>query len=948
MSMIRLRGARQHNLKNIDLDIPHDRLVVITGLSGSGKSTLAFDTLYAEGQRRYVESLSAYARRFLERMPKPDVDLIEGLSPAIAVKQKQTSHNPRSTVGTVTEIHDYLRLLYARIGKPHCHQCGQPIHPQSIDQMVEALMAHRDGTRMIIMAPLVQHQRGSHQSLIRRLQKDGFARLRIDGTIQDIENIGALSKNEYHAIDVVVDRIVIGRSSRNRLADSMELALSLSGGRAWVDLPDDTANPSLAFSEQAACHDCGILYPELTPAAFSFNSPHGACPQCDGLGVSAVFDTALIVPDPSLSIIQGAVLPWSHRRSKSFMAFLKAFAGSYHADLETPFAGLPEALKTALFYGSEKSEPHKPALPPVGRRGNTVPPFEGLIPQLMRRYRETETANTREELSRYMRFRACSACGGARLRPESRAVKVGDLALHEFSHLVIPRAIGFLRELSLEGQEALVAGKIVREALQRLEFLQDVGLPYLTLDRSAETLSGGESQRIQLATQIGAKLTGVLYVLDEPSMGLHPRDTRRLLQSLLRMRDLGNTMLVVEHDRDTIMAADHVIDMGPEAGINGGRVVFQGPPQALLCSDASLTGRYFSHRMGIALPSVRRQGSAKAIIVNNARRHNLKGIRVSFPLGCFICITGVSGSGKSTLVNHTLLPAFRRHSGADATPGDLEAEVTGLEHIDKIVNVDQSPIGRTPRSNPGTYTGVFNIIRDLFAKTQDARVRGYSTSRFSFNVKGGRCEACHGDGLVKIEMHFLPDVYVPCDVCNGRRYNRETLEVRYKGRNIAEVLDLTVNQCLRLFDRVPHIQGKLQTLVDVGLGYIRLGQSANTLSGGEAQRIKLATELSRRGTGSTLYLLDEPTTGLHSHDINNLLQVLNRLADKGNTIIVIEHNMDVIKSADHIIDLGPEGGDGGGFVLGCGTPEEIAAISNSYTGEYLAAALTEKTECGNL
>ena len=942
MNLIRIRGARQHNLKNIDLDIPRDQLVVITGLSGSGKSTLAFDTLYAEGQRRYVESLSSYARQFLERLPKPDVDFIEGLSPAISIEQRQKSHNPRSTVGTVTEIHDYLRLLYSRIGTPHCYRCGQPVVSQHIDQMVDMLLAYPAGTRMLIMAPLVTEQKGSHQALIKRLKKDGFARLRIDGLIKEIETIGQLPKSVAHSIDVVVDRIVISAPIRNRLSDSMELALSLSDGHAWVELVDiPTGRPPtdlLVFSEKPACPSCGIQYGEFSPASFSFNSPLGACPQCDGLGLSGAFDIERMVPDPELSLTEGAVLPWAKRQSKAFSAFLKAFAHQYGADLESPFKDLPEAFKSALFYGTRETNICF-EIPRYDGILSHAKPFEGLIPHLTRRYRESESQHGRDDMGRYMRFAECSACHGTRLRPESRAVKIDGLGIHDIGRLTISEAMRFFRVLKLNGQRALVADKIIQEISQRLEFLQDVGLAYLSLDRTANSLSGGESQRIHLATQIGAKLTGVLYVLDEPSIGLHPKDNQKLLQTILKMRDLGNSMLVVEHDQDTIMAADYVIDMGPEAGIRGGQVIFKGPPQAMVRDENSLTGRYFSGRLRIPLPARRRKAGPKQLFVANAHLHNLKGIRVAFPVGCLICVTGVSGSGKSTLVIDTLYKAFKQNRNM---AGDLDGGrdgFEGLDLIDHVINIDQSPIGRTPRSNPGTYTGVFNLIRDLFSKTSDARTRGYSMGRFSFNVKGGRCEACRGDGVIRIEMHFLPDVYVPCDVCRGRRYNRETLEVRYKGKNIAEVLRLTVNQALRFFDRITAIRERLQTLIDVGLGYLRLGQTADTLSGGEAQRIKLARELSKKGTGQTLYILDEPTTGLHIHDINNLLQVLNRLVDNGNSVIVIEHNLDVIKSADHVIDLGPEGGEAGGYLIGCGTPEEIAALPNSHTGRYLAGAL---------
>jgi excinuclease ABC subunit A len=939
--LIQIRGARQHNLKNIDLDIPRNKLVVITGLSGSGKSTLAFDTIYAEGQRRYVESLSAYARQFLERMPKPDLDFIEGLSPAIAIDQGRKSHNPRSTVGTITEIYDYLRLLYARIGKPHCHECNRPIASQSIDQMVDILMDYPVGTRMIVLAPLINRQKGTHAALIKRLKKDGYARLRVNGEIISIEDLDSLAKGQYHCIDVVVDRIVLNNRIRNRVADSMELALSLSDGKAKVSLPGEHTSATrndLVFTEKAACPTCGISQPEISPASFSFNSPHGACPQCDGLGTGAEFDIDRIVPDAQQSIAEGAVRIWPNRHAPSFQAFLEAFASQYASDLHAPFQDLPEPFKTALMYGSGDTKIRFETRR-GGRNYDFEQSYEGLIPQLMRRYRETESSQTREELKRFMRFDSCKACKGARLRPESRAVTVGGSPIHELTGLSISKCVSFLHNLNLNGRDAQVAGKIVKELLQRIEFLQDVGLPYLSLDRRADTLSGGESQRIHLATQIGAKLTGVLYVLDEPSIGLHPRDNQRLLQTLLKMRDQGNSLLLVEHDPSTIMASDYVIDMGPEAGANGGHIIFKGPPQAMLTDDRSLTGQYFSGRMQIPVPIYRRIDGQKQIVVSNARRHNLKEIQVIFPLECLVCVTGVSGSGKSTLVIDTLFRAFSVESASVKDFRELQAEFKGLEHIDKVINIDQAPIGRTPRSNPGTYTGIFNLVRDLFSKTPDARVRGFSKSRFSFNVKGGRCEACKGDGMVKIEMHFLPDVYVPCDICNGKRYNRETLEVCYKGKNIVEVLDLTVNQAMRFFDRIGPIREKLQTLIDVGLGYLHLGQTANTLSGGEAQRVKLARELSKRATGRTLYILDEPTTGLHSHDINKLLQVLNRLVDLGNSVIVIEHNLDVIKCADHVIDLGPEGGDGGGYVLGYGTPEEIAGLGNSYTGQYLAESL---------
>ena len=830
MDFISLRGARQHNLKNIDVDIPRNQLVILTGLSGSGKSTLAFDTLYAEGQRRYVESLSTYARQFLERLGKPDVDAIEGLSPAIAIEQRTAGHNPRSTVGTVTEVYDYLRLLFARIGVPHCHRCGHSITSQSVDQMVDRITSSPRDTKIIIFSPMVHNQPGSQKALINKLKRDGFARMRVDGDIVDLEDTDALSKNSTHSIDVVIDRLIRKTGLRNRLADSLELAMSLSEGRVLVDLYPPGAKTdalSLQFSEKAVCPSCGISYPEFEPAHFSFNSPHGACPACDGLGIDAH-------PSPN-------------------------------SDLQT-----------------------------------------------------------------------CPECRGARLKPESSAVKIEGYRIHEVAGLAIDKALSFFRGLRLDGKKALIAEKIIQKLCERLEFLEDVGVGYLTLDRAAHSLSGGESQRIRLATQIGAKLTGVLYVLDEPSIGLHPRDNEKLLRILKRMRDLGNTLLVVEHDPETIMAADHVIDMGPGAGIHGGLIVFAGTPQALTMSDESLTGRYLSGRLAIPVPSGRRPGINKSITLEGACHNNLKNITVEFPLGCMICVTGVSGSGKSSLVIETLYRALCRHLHMSKTIAGRYEDIKGLDHIDKVINIDQSPIGKTPHSNPGTYTGVFNIIRDLFSKTPEARIRGYHAGRFSFNVKGGRCESCKGDGIVKIEMHFLPDIYVPCDVCHGRRYNRETLEVRYKGKNIAEVLDMTVNQAWTYFERLGGpIRHILQTLIDVGLGYLHLGQSAPTLSGGEAQRVKLARELGKRGTGRTLYILDEPTTGLHMEDINKLLMVLNRLVDKGNTVVVIEHNLDVIKTADHVIDLGPEGGDGGGYVLAAAPPEELAFQPASYTGAFL-------------
>jgi len=940
LDIIKIRGARQHNLQNINLDIPRHQLVVVTGLSGSGKSTLAFDTLYAEGQRRYVESLSTYARQFLERMEKPDVDRIEGLSPAIAIEQKAAGHNPRSTVGTVTEIHDYLRLLFARIGTPYCHKCGIPITSKSIDEMVDEVLAYPEGSRIIILAPLVAERKGTHQEILKRLRKDGFARVRINGTIMALEEVQTLAKSAKHSIQAVVDRLVIKAGIRNRIADSLELAMGLAGGVVEVYFPDspDAAQQMQRFSEKATCHVCGIGYNDLTPASFSFNSPQGACPECDGLGTKAVLDPDLIVPNKELSLREGAVLPWANRQSVYFMEFLEAFTQKFGTDIYTPFKDLPEGFRKALFNGSGNQVIHFAVDRETGRSLYNKP-FEGLIPQLLRRYRETESSQSQEDIQQYMAFHPCPACDGARLRPESRAVKINELAIHEVSACAIAQAIAFFQALRPDGQKGIIAEKIVKDIVERLAFLNDVGLSYLTLDRAAHTLSGGESQRIRLATQIGAKLTGVLYVLDEPSIGLHQRDNRKLLQSLLRMRDQGNSVLVVEHDQETIGAADYVIDMGPGAGIQGGQVVFAGTYPSLLLAKNSLTAEYLSGRRQIAVPSHRRAGNGAAITIVGAEHNNLKSITATFPLGCFICVTGVSGSGKSSLVIDTLYSVLAQHLYRTRTRSGRHTAIQGLASIDKVINIDQSPIGRTPRSNPGTYTGLFSFIRDLFSKTSEARMRGYKPGRFSFNVKGGRCEACKGEGIIKIEMHFLPDVYVPCDVCHGRRYNRETLEVRFKGKNIAEVLDLTVRQAIDFFKNIAAIREKLLTLDEVGLGYIHLGQSAITLSGGEAQRVKLSRELSKRSTGRTLYILDEPTTGLHMEDIRNLLQVLERLVDSGNTVVVIEHNLDVIKTADHIIDLGPEGGDAGGFIIGTGTPEEIALLPDSYTGHFLKPIL---------
>ncbi|MBA4367015.1 MAG: excinuclease ABC subunit UvrA [Desulfobacterium sp.] len=933
---ITIRGARQHNLKNINLDLPREKLIVITGLSGSGKSTLAFDTLYAEGQRRYVESLSTYARQFLERMEKPDVDMIEGLSPAIAIEQKTASHNPRSTVGTVTEIYDYFRLLFARIGTPYCYQCGLPIAFQTIDQIIESVTKMEIGTKILIIAPIVKDQRGTYEKLLARLKMDGFARVRVDGQIHDIETVPKLDKQKQHSIDVVVDRLILKENIRNRLADSLELAMAQSEGLVIVDVID---GESIFFSEKSACVDCGVSYSEFTPASFSFNSPQGACPKCDGLGAITEFDPDLIVPNPELTLREGAVSPWSNKSSVQFAEFLDAFTIHFGIDIYTPFKDLPDGFKKVLFWGSgDETIPFY--FEENNRRIIYRKKVEGIIPYLEQRYKETDSFQVREEIKKYMNFRLCSDCGGSRLNQSSRSVKIGGLTISEISSMTVEKAFEFFNELELSGKKAAIAEKILKEIRERLGFLINVGLPYLTIHRTASTLSGGESQRIRLATQIGSKLTGVLYVLDEPSIGLHQKDNQKLLQTLMNMRDLGNTVLVVEHDEDTIMAADHVVDMGPEAGMNGGQVVFSGPPKEILTHAESLTGKYLSGRMKIPTPVKRRNGNGKKIVIKGACANNLKHIDVEFLLGCFNCVTGVSGSGKSTLVLETLYRILsQKLYQAKITAGSYE-KIEGIEYVDRVIHIDQSPIGRTPRSNPGTYTGIFSFIREIFAKTPESRMRGFKPGRFSFNVKGGRCEACSGDGIIKIEMHFLPDVYVACDVCKGRRYNRETLEIKYKGKNITEVLDLTVNQSLVFLGKIGNIRSKLQTLFDVGLGYIKIGQPATTLSGGEAQRVKLAKELSKKGTGKTVYILDEPTTGLHTDDIKKLLGVLERLVEAGNTVIVIEHNLDVIKYSDNIIDLGPDGGDKGGEVVGVGTPEQIVENQKSYTGQYLKRVLT--------
>jgi excinuclease ABC subunit A len=935
-----VRGARQHNLKNIDLTLPKNRLIVITGLSGSGKSSLAFDTLYAEGQRRYVESLSTYARQFLERMEKPDVDLIAGLSPAIAIEQKSGGHNPRSTVGTVTEIYDFMRLLYARVGTPHCPRCGRPITAQTVDQMVDTVLNLTPGTRLQVLSPMIADVAGSHAKLLRRLKKEGFSRAHIDGRTLELETLRPLAPDRRHSIAVVVDRLVVKPAIASRLADSLELALSLAEGRVVVDL---LGAPPLVFSEKAACAVCGISYPELSPASFSFNSPQGACPQCDGLGTATAFDPHLVVPNPALSLREGAVAPWAQRSSVHFTEFLDALTAHYGVDIYTPYQDLPETFKQVLLNGSGDEE-----IPFYFERSNRRviyrKPFEGVLAGLQQRFQESGSSQSREELARYLAHRPCPACQGARLNPEGRMVTVGGQKIHQVTALSVKAAHVFFQQLVLAGKKAVIAERICREITERLAFLANVGLGYLTLERSAATLSGGESQRIRLATQIGSKLTGVLYVLDEPSIGLHQCDNARLLAALGNMRDLGNTVLVVEHDEETIRSCDYVVDMGPGAGIHGGEVVFAGPPAALMAHGTSLTGQYLSGRKRIEVPESRRPGNGQALTLYGARANNLKHVDARFPLGCLTCVTGVSGSGKSTLVLETLFRLLAQHLHRSRVPAGGHTRIEGLSHIDKVVNIDQSPIGKTPRSNPGTYTGIFTFVRELFARTPEARMRGYKPGRFSFNVKGGRCEACSGDGIVKIEMQFLPDVYVVCDVCKGKQYNRETLEIRYKGHTIAEVLNMTVNQAHQFLRSIAKPRERLQTLIDVGLGYIQLGQAGTTLSGGEAQRIKLARELSKKGTGQTVYILDEPTTGLHIDDVRKLLEVLNRLVDAGNTVIVIEHNLDVIKSADHVIDLGPEGGDEGGQILASGPPEAIAAHPASQTGQYLKTVLDSAAE----
>ena len=942
MDTIDIRGARTHNLKNINLTIPRDKLIVITGLSGSGKSSLAFDTLYAEGQRRYVESLSAYARQFLSLMEKPDVDSIEGLSPAISIEQKSTSHNPRSTVGTITEIYDYLRLLFARVGEPRCPDHDVPLTAQTISQMVDKVLSLPEESKMMLLAPVVKNRKGEHVKLLDSLAAQGYIRARIDGEICDLSDPPELALQKKHTIEVVVDRFKVRSDLATRLAESFETALELSGGTAVVADMDNPKAEELVFSANFACPHCGYSVPELEPRLFSFNNPAGACPTCDGLGVQQFFDESRVVQNESISLAGGAVKGWD-RRNFYYYQMLTSLAKHYKFDIETPYEDLPQKIKDIVMHGSGKEEIE---FQYMNDRGDVVirkHPFEGILNNMARRYKETESMSVREELAKNISNRPCADCGGSRLRPEARNVYIGNVNLPQISEKSIGESLEFFQGLTLTGQKAQIAEKILKEIRERLEFLVNVGLNYLSLSRSAETLSGGEAQRIRLASQIGAGLVGVMYVLDEPSIGLHQRDNERLLNTLIHLRNLGNTVIVVEHDEDAIREADHIIDIGPGAGVHGGQVIAQGTAKEIMANPNSITGKFLSGEEKIEIPKKRTAlDKSKLLKLKGATGNNLKGVNLEIPVGLFTCITGVSGSGKSTLINDTLFPlaqnALNRAEKTDFAP---YKSIEGLEYFDKVIDINQSPIGRTPRSNPATYTGLFTPIRELFAGVPEARARGYNPGRFSFNVRGGRCEACQGDGVLKVEMHFLPDVYVPCDQCKGKRYNRETLEIRYKGKTIHQVLDMTVEEAREFFDAIPMIARKLQTLMDVGLSYIRLGQSSTTLSGGEAQRVKLATELSKRDTGKTLYILDEPTTGLHFADIKQLLEVLHRLRDQGNTIVVIEHNLDVIKTADWIVDLGPEGGSGGGQIIATGTPEEVAKVKGSHTARFLKDILTK-------
>ncbi|MFK5710067.1 MULTISPECIES: excinuclease ABC subunit UvrA [Lysinibacillus] len=931
-----VQGARAHNLKNINVTIPRDQLVVLTGLSGSGKSSLAFDTIYAEGQRRYVESLSAYARQFLGQMDKPDVDAIEGLSPAISIDQKTTSRNPRSTVGTVTEIYDYLRLLYARIGKPICPNHGIEITSQTIEQMVDRLLTYPERTKMQLLAPMVSGRKGTHVKLLEDLKKQGFVRVRIDGELRDLDDAIELDKNKKHSIEVVVDRVVMKEGIAARLSDSLETALRLADGRVLVDVME---HEELLFSEHHACPLCGFSIGELEPRMFSFNSPFGACPSCDGLGSTQEVDLDLVVPDWDRSLLEHAIAPWEPTSSQYYPQLLKAVCDHYDIPMDVPVKDLPKEKMDKVLYGSGKDKIHFHYENEFGNVRDQMIEFEGVVRNVERRFKETTSDYVREQMEKYMAQQACPSCKGYRLKPETLAVKVADKHIGEVTQYSIQEADTFFKELDLSEKDMQIARLVLREIEERLGFLVNVGLDYLTLSRAAGTLSGGEAQRIRLATQIGSRLTGVLYILDEPSIGLHQRDNDRLISTLQNMRDIGNTLIVVEHDEDTMLAADYLIDVGPGAGVHGGQIVAAGTPQEVMNNEKSLTGQYLSGRKFIPLPIERRQPNGRKLSIKGAKENNLRNVKVDVPLGLFVAVTGVSGSGKSTLINEILYKSLaQKLNRSKVKPGEHK-EVTGIDELEKVIDIDQSPIGRTPRSNPATYTGVFDDIRDVFAATNEAKVRGYKKGRFSFNVKGGRCEACRGDGIIKIEMHFLPDVYVPCEVCHGKRYNRETLEVKYKDKSIADILDMTIENAVVFFENIPKIQRKLQTIVDVGLGYMKLGQPATTLSGGEAQRVKLASELHRRSTGKSFYILDEPTTGLHADDIARLLVVLQRLVENGDSVLVIEHNLDVIKTADYIIDLGPEGGDKGGTIVATGTPEEVVEVAGSYTGKYLKPIL---------
>jgi excinuclease ABC subunit A len=933
---IEIKGARAHNLKNIDVSIPRNQLVVLTGLSGSGKSSLAFDTIYAEGQRRYVESLSAYARQFLGQMDKPDVDSIDGLSPAISIDQKTTSRNPRSTVGTVTEIYDYLRLLYARVGRPHCPEHGLPITSQTVEQMVDRIMDYPERTKLQILAPVIQGRKGEHVKLLEEIQKQGFVRVRVDGEVLDLAEEIKLEKNKKHSIEVVVDRIVIKEGIASRLADSIETALKIAEGKVLVDVME---KEELLFSSNLACPECGFSIDELAPRMFSFNSPYGACPSCDGLGNKLEVDADLVIPDHSKSLKGDAIAPWEGSSSNYYTQLLQAITNHYGIDQETPFEQLSKEHQELLLYGTKGEKLFFRYENEFGQVRESKIAFEGVVHHVERRYKETGSDYIREQLEAYMSQKACPTCKGARLKKESLAVTINEESIDYVTRLSIGEAEQFFAGLQLTEKERTIANLILREIGERLGFLVNVGLDYLSLNRAAGTLSGGEAQRIRLATQIGSRLMGVLYILDEPSIGLHQRDNARLIQTLEHMRNLGNTLIIVEHDEDTMLAADYIIDIGPGAGVHGGQIIAEGTPSEVMNNEASLTGQYLNGTKFIHLPLERREPSGKWLEIKGAKENNLKNVSVKLPLGVFSCITGVSGSGKSTLINEILLKSLmKEYYRSKAKPGQHK-QITGTEHLDKVVNIDQSPIGRTPRSNPATYTGVFDDIRDVLAATNEAKMRGYKKGRFSFNVKGGRCEACRGDGIIKIEMHFLPDVYVPCEVCKGKRYNRETLEVKYKGKTVSNILDMTIEDGAEFFRNIPKIKRKLDTLVDVGLGYMRLGQPATTLSGGEAQRVKLASELHRRSTGRTLYILDEPTTGLHIADIERLLEVLQRLVENGDTVLVIEHNLDVIKTSDYVIDLGPEGGDRGGTIVATGTPEKICQAKNSYTGSFLKPIL---------